>query len=168
MISAGTPSLLPWPQPGPTKHTEGGRPAALTECKRQEHYCPQFVVHEKKLYLKVTEQHLQEDHSSPSSGAIVENLTSIKEVGGGGYVYECVANVWSLSLLILCSSAGHVTVSVCVLQKAHRVTFTAKARKLHIHVTEVLFTGSSIFSPVDIYPTSVQDDCGCGYWNDLH
>ena len=75
---------------------------------------------------------------------------------------------WSLSLLILCSSAGHVTVSVCVLQKAHRVTFTAKARKLHIHVTEVLFTGSSIFSPVEIYPSSIQVDRGCGYWKDLH
>ena len=94
MISAGTPSLQPWPQPGPAKHTEGGKPAALTECQHQEHYCPQFVVHVKELYLKVTEQHLQEGPSScPSSGAIVENLTSIKEVRGGGYVYECVANV---------------------------------------------------------------------------
>ena len=88
-----------WPEPGPAKRREGGKVIGLTECQRREQYLAVFTLHEKEMFLRLTEQCLNEDPSSrPSSGAIVEELARIRDEARKGSTGETVRRFYQLFL----------------------------------------------------------------------
>ena len=71
----------------------------LTECQRREQYLAVFTLHEKEMFLRLTERCLHEDPSSrPSSGAVVEELARIRDETRKGSTGETVRRFYQFFL----------------------------------------------------------------------